>query len=462
MSERTPDAVKPIASGYLFKLARNKRYFSTWHRRYYVLYSDGTLYSFKNLRSSTINRTITIGRMCITIRLGEEVGDDDCSSWPSNIPKSLCFSIVNSDRSYHFVCESRREFERWEASLRDVLHNLQSDGAGGKPDHGAAGGGAGAVEEGGAAAKAANVEKESIEEDAETEGYDKTGRVHPYLVSPSTEIVSGASPDDNAISAHAHGPEKTGHLKLLSTEIRFAESKGVEKETPQNNEAVADQDNRAERCIDEPIQNEVSKSTPQELDITTRRRSTSLVLNNASGYDHVGPASPTGQDSNSEEDVQPSNAYTEINGVDDKDTEGKYTDKKDPHVHDVSFTASTALLHHVDEIVHEAFNEMVAEETTALPIANGRTASSPEPLTQSAAPALTGIQQRVRQFIEGPSSNVTEKSNTSTAPEVSPPSLTISGLSVAPVYPFKSSYNSQNEELKEVCVCVVYMCMFGV
>ena len=463
MSEGTPDAVKPIASGYLFKLARNKRYFETWHRRYYVLYSDGSLHSFKNLRSSTLTRTISIGRKCIAVRFGEEVGNDDCNSWPSNIPKYLCFSIVNSDRSYHFICESRREFERWEASLREARHKIQSSGQGqqdGKPDHGTAGGGAGAVG-GGASPKA--VKRKSIEEDAETEGYDKTGSAHPYLVFPRTEELPGASSDENA-----HAPNRTGNRRPLSTEIHLAEPKGVE-ETLRDGEAQ-----------DEPVQNKVFLGT-RELD-TTRKRPTSVVQNDASGYDHVGPAaSSTGQDSDSEEgDEQQgaaSNAHTEINGADDKDTEGKYTDKKDPpaDVHDVSFTASTALLHHVDEIVHEAFNEMVAEETATLPVL------SPEPPTlASPGPALTAIQLRIRQYTEGSNSNVSDKSDTSATaslnarlqpqildakPMVSPPlsqgASKTSGMSVPPSSHSSStskSSHSQNEELRQVCVCV-FVCV---
>ncbi|KAL5476302.1 hypothetical protein EMCRGX_G026228 [Ephydatia muelleri] len=455
MSEGTPDAVKPIASGYLFKLARNKRYFETWHRRYYVLYSDGSLHSFKNLRSSTLTRTISIGRKCIAVRFGEEVGNDDCNSWPSNIPKYLCFSIVNSDRSYHFICESRREFERWEASLREARHKIQSSGQSqqdGKPDHGTAGGGAGAVG-GGASPKA--VKRKSIEEDAETEGYDKTGSAHPYLVFPRTEELPGASSDENA-----HAPNRTGNRRPLSTEIHLAEPKSVE-ETLRDGEAQ-----------DEPVQNEVFLGT-RELD-TTRKRPTSVVQNDASGYDHVGPAaSSTGQDSDSEEgDEQQgaaSNAHTEINGADDKDTEGKYTDKKDPpaDVHDVSFTASTALLHHVDEIVHEAFNEMVAEETATLPVL------SPEPPTlASPGPALTAIQLRIRQFTEGSNSNVSDKSDTSATaslnarlqpqildakPMVSPPlsqgASKTSGMSVPPSSHSSStskSSHSQNEELRQL------------
>ena len=112
-----------IASGYLFKVAHP---LSRWHRRYYVLYSDGLLHSFKNDRARAANRVIPVGRLCLRMKFGADTTFEDCSSWPKKIPQKLRFSIINSDRAYHFVCESEREMEMWKRNLLGTLNKLTS------------------------------------------------------------------------------------------------------------------------------------------------------------------------------------------------------------------------------------------------------------------------------------------------------------------------------------------------
>lgn len=109
-----------VASGYLHKIAHNGTPFAQWHRRYYVLYSDGLLYSFKSARARSANRVIPVGRKCLRMKFEEDTSCDDCT-WPKNIPRKLCFSIINSDRSYHFICKSQREMEVWQKNLKETL-----------------------------------------------------------------------------------------------------------------------------------------------------------------------------------------------------------------------------------------------------------------------------------------------------------------------------------------------------
>jgi len=115
-----------VASGYLFKVSHEGTPFAQWHRRYYVLYSDGLLYSFKNARSKASNRVIPVGRMCLRMKFGGDTTLEDCNSWPKGVPQRLCFSIINSDRSYHFFCDSEREFETWRDHLLGTLDKLAS------------------------------------------------------------------------------------------------------------------------------------------------------------------------------------------------------------------------------------------------------------------------------------------------------------------------------------------------
>ena len=114
----------PVASGYLFKLARSGTPLARWHRRYYVLYSDGLLHSYKTVRSRSHHRTIPVGRQCLRTRFGEETAREGCKRWPRSIPPRLRFSIVNSDRAFHFVCESERELALWRENLKETLRRL--------------------------------------------------------------------------------------------------------------------------------------------------------------------------------------------------------------------------------------------------------------------------------------------------------------------------------------------------
>lgn len=115
-----------VASGYLFKVSHNGTPFARWHRRYYVLYSDGLLYSFKNARSKAFDRVIAVGRMCLRMKFGAETSAADCASWPKSVSRKLCFSIINSDRAYHFFCESEREFDSWRQHFLGTLDKLAS------------------------------------------------------------------------------------------------------------------------------------------------------------------------------------------------------------------------------------------------------------------------------------------------------------------------------------------------
>ena len=118
-----------VASGYLFKVSHNGTPFARWHRRYYVLYSDGLLYSFKNARSKAFDRVIPVGRMCLRMKFGSETSSEDCASWPKSVSQKLCFSIINSDRAYHFFCESEKEFDSWQQHLLGTLDKLSSSGS---------------------------------------------------------------------------------------------------------------------------------------------------------------------------------------------------------------------------------------------------------------------------------------------------------------------------------------------
>ena len=115
-----------VASGYLFKVSHNGTPFARWHRRYYVLYSDGLLYSFKNARSKAFDHVIPVGRMCLRMKFGAETSPEDCTSWPKSVSQKLCFSIINSDRAYHFFCESEREFDSWRQHFLGTLDKLAS------------------------------------------------------------------------------------------------------------------------------------------------------------------------------------------------------------------------------------------------------------------------------------------------------------------------------------------------
>ena len=115
-----------VASGYLHKLAHNGTLFARWHQRYYVLYSDGLLRSFKSSRARNSHRVIHVGRKCLRVRFGADTRNDECSHWPKNCPRALCFSVINIDREYHFYCESEREFAVWRDSLQQTLTKLGS------------------------------------------------------------------------------------------------------------------------------------------------------------------------------------------------------------------------------------------------------------------------------------------------------------------------------------------------
>ena len=115
-----------VASGFLHKLTHNGTPFARWHQRYYVLYTDGLLRSYKSSRSRSSNRVIHVGRKCLRVRFGTETRNDECSRWPKGCPRERCFSVINSDREFHFYCESEREFAVWQDNLLSILGRLGS------------------------------------------------------------------------------------------------------------------------------------------------------------------------------------------------------------------------------------------------------------------------------------------------------------------------------------------------
>ena len=124
--DRQSESHIAIASGYLYKIAHNGSIFARWHRRYYVLYSDGLLYSYKSDRAKSSNRTIPVGRMCLRMKFGDGTSSQDCHYWPKKVLRNLCFSIINSDRSYHFFCDSEKEMNSWRQHLLRTLGKLAS------------------------------------------------------------------------------------------------------------------------------------------------------------------------------------------------------------------------------------------------------------------------------------------------------------------------------------------------
>lgn len=115
-----------MASGFLHKLTHGGTLFARWHQRYYVLCSDGLFYSFKSSRARLCNRVIPLGRKCLRLRFGEETRRDEWNHWPKDFPRELCFSIVNSDREFHFCCDSEKELEMWRDNLLGTLDKLSS------------------------------------------------------------------------------------------------------------------------------------------------------------------------------------------------------------------------------------------------------------------------------------------------------------------------------------------------
>lgn len=115
---------RAVTSGYLYKLARS--IVKVWHKRYYVLYSDGLMYSYHSDRSLTSSRTIPVGRLCLRMKFGVETETSECKSWPSKVPINQRFSLINSDRAYHFYCDNDKEYDTWKHYLQLTLSKLSS------------------------------------------------------------------------------------------------------------------------------------------------------------------------------------------------------------------------------------------------------------------------------------------------------------------------------------------------
>ena len=117
---------RAVTSGYLYKLARGRSIVKLWHKRYYVLYSDGLMYSYHSDRALTSSRTIPVGRLCLRMKFGTDTNTSECKSWPSKVPVNQRFSLINSNRSYHFYCDNDKEFSTWKHHLQLTLSKLSS------------------------------------------------------------------------------------------------------------------------------------------------------------------------------------------------------------------------------------------------------------------------------------------------------------------------------------------------
>lgn len=120
---QTSESHRAVTSGYLHKLAKGGSPVQHWHRRYYVLYSDGLMYSYKNGRSVKANRTIPVGRLCLRMKFGSDTVE---SGWPSKAHVNLRFSLIHSNRAYHFYCENTEHFARWQHHLQLILTRFSS------------------------------------------------------------------------------------------------------------------------------------------------------------------------------------------------------------------------------------------------------------------------------------------------------------------------------------------------
>ena len=224
-----------VASGYLFKVSRNGTPFARWHRRYYVLYSDGLLYSFKNARSKAFDRVIPVGRMCLRMKFGSETSSEDCASWPKSVSQKLCFSIINSDRAYHFFCESEREFDSWQQHLLGTLDKLSSSGSHWAVDRGDTKGDSQKERE------TAQIKVESEEDEQLT--YDMI--VHGYLERHDDDVGEKGKEEERKGEQHSeptHGSVSEGLLAKESTAVNApatlelsVEKVSEEKETGQGN-----------------------------------------------------------------------------------------------------------------------------------------------------------------------------------------------------------------------------------
>lgn len=115
-----------IASGYLHKLAHGNSLMKVWHERFYVLYSDGLMYSYLNARSKASHRTIPVGRLCLRMKFGQETVQGECESWPRSVPIQCRFTLVNTDRVYHFHAENENDLLLWKHHLQSTMERLCS------------------------------------------------------------------------------------------------------------------------------------------------------------------------------------------------------------------------------------------------------------------------------------------------------------------------------------------------
>ena len=104
--------------GYLLKRTET-RALNTWHRRFWVLMSDGALLEYKHMRSygngAAPMRTITVGASEVDV---------------SRDGRNFCFTFFSDGRRFMLRCDSETRFNRWRrafGSTRDKLASAASE-----------------------------------------------------------------------------------------------------------------------------------------------------------------------------------------------------------------------------------------------------------------------------------------------------------------------------------------------
>ena len=109
-----------VFRGAVFKLARNGRVASRWHKRYAVLNSEGHLYLYSDEGMRSVRRVIDLQQMCLRIKFGADTSDDYCSNWPKRVPPDRRFSLINMDRTFHFFTPSKEEAASWKRGFLSI------------------------------------------------------------------------------------------------------------------------------------------------------------------------------------------------------------------------------------------------------------------------------------------------------------------------------------------------------
>ena len=109
-----------VFRGAVFKLARNGRVASRWHKRYAVLNSEGHLYLYSDEGMRSVRRVIDLQQMCLRIKFAADTSDDYCSNWPKRVPPDRRFSLINMDRTFHFFTPSKEEAASWKRGFLSI------------------------------------------------------------------------------------------------------------------------------------------------------------------------------------------------------------------------------------------------------------------------------------------------------------------------------------------------------